>query len=186
MPLGLELIEATGIHRIHPLYLQPFALLAGAFTALVLPWSRRRAKRGSCRFCGYPLAGLEDFALCPECGRPRAISHEWDMYGPVKYFLILIASFLPFLAILFLIAISGFVERSFNVNVMQAFDSPGGMWFVCTVGSFGLSLVHTLVLLGAAARWRIDMGWVVPLLILAVFANESILVFAALSASLVT
>ncbi len=165
MPFGLQLIEAIGIH---PLPLQPFALLAGAFTALVLPWARRRTKRGSCRFCGYSLAGLEDIALCPECGRPRAVSHEWDTYGPVKYLLILIASLLPLLATVVLVS----VQRSTDVDLLSVFDTRTGLWLICTLGSFGLMFVHALVLIGAGARWRLEMGWVVPLLTLAVLGNE--------------
>jgi len=42
------------------------ALFAGLAASRVVLTERRRARRGACRACGHPLAGL---ARCPECGR---------------------------------------------------------------------------------------------------------------------
>ena len=179
LPIGLQLLEALGIQ---PTTLQPIAFLAGAFVALLVPWARRRTKRGLCRFCGYPLVGLEEVPVCPECGRPRAVSHEWDRWAPVKYIALLTASLLPLLAALVLIA----MQRSFDFEVLSILDTRIGFWVACTVGSFGFMFVHALVLIGAAARWRVEMGWVVPLFILAVFADETAIVLASMAHYLVT
>ncbi len=163
----MQLIEALGIE---PIRLQPAALVAGAIVAVVVFGIRRRTKRGSCRFCDYSLAGLEEIVVCPECGRPRSGARAWDTWAPITHIALLATSLLPPLASFVLVAIQRSVYRSHDINILSAITTDAGIWLLSTVGSFGLMLVHALFLIRLGGR-RLGMRWIVPLLILAVVGN---------------
>lgn len=177
--VGMQLIRALGIG---PLQLYPFALILGAFAALVVYRLRHQPKHNTCASCGYALDGLES-SICPECGKPHTLAREWDPWDRFRPLAVLVASFIPLLATFPLLVIHRQFYLSSDVNLLAPITTNAGQWLFCTIGAWILMLAHAYLILRLSAR-HLGMPWAIASIVLAAFANAAAIPFAFLVAGL--